>query len=280
MPKRKSQQKSRQKTQQTPQPEAEPQPTAQASSPQEQREHPRVQLPLIVEVTHHVLGTVRATAKDVSGGGIFIDLVDERITVGAKFKIRIVTIASVDARSTPTVDVTVVRIQADGMGLEFATRTAQYLWESVDRVRDELKIGRDYFQVHQSVALRHPERGVLLVQKNGRWMLPGVNLHVGEANVTSLRDYLETELGISEALTLAPLATTNRADLSAPEAATFSVIYQSPLTDDQVTIREDSDIKDRLWARTIRDVIEITFAIDEQREKLLPLMEEPAEAPR
>ena len=53
----------------------------------EQRTHPRIQLPLLVEVQHPSIGRRRCTARDVSEGGLFVQVSDHSINVGAKLKI-------------------------------------------------------------------------------------------------------------------------------------------------------------------------------------------------
>jgi|GEM_PF-1369208 len=241
-------------------------------SKMEQREHPRIQLPLVVDITHPVLGTVRCTANDISGGGVFVELQDKRISVGAKFKIQIVSIDSVDTRTTPTVDVSVVRIEDNGMGLEFANRTAAHLWQSVDRLRDELQIGRDYFQIHQSIALVHAEKGVLLIQQSGKWLLPGLYLHVGEANLPTLQAYVSSQLGLNIEGDITPLSVSSNANVSVPEAATFAISYTAPTQTDKVKIAKGSSIKDWRWVNTERDVLEITFAAEAQRDSTLNLV--------
>lgn len=69
-----------------------------------------------------------------------------------------------DTQPTPTVELEVRRTTPEGLGLAFVSKSAQHLWHTAQRSRSELAIGRDYFQLHQSIAINNDAKGLLLVQ--------------------------------------------------------------------------------------------------------------------
>ncbi len=244
----------------------------------EQREHLRIQIPLLVELTHPAVGSVQSTARDVSAGGVFVALADTQIRVGAKVKLRLMTVLPTDTQPTPTVDMKVERVTEEGLGLSFINRTAEHLWGSVKHLREELAIGRDYFQLHQSAAVTHETKGLLLVQQNGKWLLPGHYLMVGENNVSALRHYLETQLGVQLEQRPQAHSADSAPEISVVEAATYSVVFTAPTASSDVQLPSDSEYKDWRWVGKVRDLREITFASDAQRQAaesvLASLMEE------
>jgi len=239
----------------------------------EQRQHSRIQIPLLVELSHPALGTVQSKARDISEGGIFVFLDNPPVKAGSKLKLRLLTVLPTDTQPTPTVDMEVKRVTEEGLGLAFINRTAEHLWSSVEHLRSELQIGRDYFQIHQSLALTHPDKGVLLVQQNGKWLFPGYFLLVGHSAVQSATDFAHAELGLSFANAPIPTAVDSIADVSVTEAAVYSVILITSVTNHEVTLTEQSLYKDWRWLNKVRDLSEITFALDLHREQAQLLLE-------
>ena len=233
--------------------------------PMEKREYPRIKIPLLVELTHPAIGTVQTTAQDISEGGLFVEMANPQIRVGGKIKLRLLTTLPTDTQPTPTVDMQVKRVTDAGLGLAFTNRTAQHLWGSVQQARQELAIGRDYFQIHTSVAVTHATKGVLFVLQNGKWLLPGRFLIVGENPAKALRDFAEAFLGLSLSSNIHPNAADSTADSGLSEAATYSVIYTGTTTDSVATLAEQSGYRDWRWVNRTRDLKEITFAAPYQR---------------
>lgn len=231
----------------------------------EQREHPRIQIPLLVELTHPAIGTVQTTAQDISEGGLFVQMTDPQIRVGGKIKLRLLTLLPTDTQPTPTVEMQVKRVTDNGLGLAFTNRTAQHLWGSVQQARQELVIGRDYFQIHTSLAVTHATKGVLLVLQNGKWLLPGRFLIVSENPAKTLRDFAEAGLGLSLGSNIHPNAADSTVDVGLSEAATYSVIYTGTTTDSVATLAKQSEYRDWRWVNRTRDLKEITFASPFQR---------------
>lgn len=232
----------------------------------EQREHIRIQIPLGVEISHPAIGTIQTTARDISEGGVFVNLVEQKIKVGAKLKVKVLNLLDTDTQHTPAVDMQVARVTETGLGLSFTNKTAEHLWQSVERLREELQVGRDYFQVHQAAVLYNRPMGILLVQQDGKWLLPGHYLVVGEIGEQALRNYLLSALGLNVQSALTPLIADSAADISVLEAATFRVIYTAQVDDTELTMQEDTAIRDSRWVYKPRDLKELTFASEIQRE--------------
>ena len=146
----------------------------------EKRQYPRISIPLLVEIKHPILGSRRCIASNVSAGGLFVTFDDGVDTAGIKVQSRLkaslVNTNQVEPHPTPTVDMVVMRVESNGLGLKFANETSRFLWESAERRRVELAIGRDYFQVHVS-ALISRDRRLLLVERKGRWVFPRLLPH-------------------------------------------------------------------------------------------------------
>ena len=196
-----------------------------------------------------------------------------KINSGSKLKLKLLTVLPTDTQPTPTVDMEVKRVADDGLGLAFINRTAEHLWNSVQRLRSELEIGRDYFQVHQSVALTHPDKGVLMVQQNGKWLFPGFYLQVGQNALQAASSFVAEELGVADRTRLQPLVTDSATDVSVTEAATYSVILHGEITQPEITLNDSSGFKDWRWIGKIRDLGEITFAVNLQRNTVQQLLE-------
>ncbi len=232
----------------------------------EQREYPRIQIPLLVELMHPAIGSIQTTVRDISAGGLFVHLPEAAINAGSKLKLRLLTVLPTDTQTTPTVDMQVERVTDEGLGLSFTNRTAEHLWSSVQRVRSELEIGRDYFQVHQSLAVVHPGKGLLLVQQNGKWLLPGHYLLVGENAEKALIAYASAALGLSLSGEVHTHAADSSEDISIAEAATYSIIFSIATQSHEVQLADGSAYKDWRWLAKIRDLPEITFASNLQRQ--------------
>ena len=243
----------------------------------EKRQHPRIQIPLLVELSHPALGNVQTKARDVSEGGIFVYLDEPPVKVGSKLKLRLLTVLPTDTQPTPTVEVEVKRVTDEGLGLAFANRTGEHLWKSVERLRDELEIGRDYFQVHQSLALTHADKGVLVLQQNGKWLFPGYFLMVGENAMESARTFVHTELGLTLQSAPIPTSVDSVADVAVSEAAVYSVILTAAVASHAISLPENSAYKDWRWLNKPRELSDITFAVELQRMQaslLLDLIQE------
>jgi len=240
----------------------------------EKRQHTRIAIPLLVELKHPALGTIQTRAKDVSQGGIFVYLDQPALTVGSKLKLQLLTTMPADTQATPTVEVQVVRVSAQGMGLVFASPTAKHLWQSVQRLRQELEIGKDFFQVHHSIALTHAERGIFLVKHNGKWLFPGHYLIVGGNAVQETNDFLAHEFNLSPLPTLQPSAVECSAPDSVAEAAVYSVTFSALVDSVDVKLGNDSAYTDWRWVNKNRDLNAIVFASENQRSQSRALLNE------
>ena len=232
----------------------------------EQREHPRIQIPLLVELTHPAVGTIQTTVRDVSKGGVFVYLPNPKVSEGAKIKLRLMAVMPGDTQPTPTVEMRVARTTEQGLGLAFVNKTAEHLWQSAQRLRNELEIGRDYFQVQLHALLTHPDRGVLFVQQNGRWMLPGHYLMVGINAQKSMAEACSDRLGLQiPPKEFTPCQVDATPDISVSEAATFRVALTAEINVTDIQLSADSNYKDWRWVSNVRDLGEITMADEWQR---------------
>ena len=164
----------------------------------DERESARIQLPFEVELGHPSIGKIRSVARDISESGIFVRLNPSGLRPGAKIKVTVLNAALVESNPTPTIEMEVARVTEEGLGLKFTNRTSQHLWNSVDRLRQDLRLGQDYFQVFQGAAIVNQLGKLLVVQRHGKWLFPGEYLTVGSAWQDTVTDYLTAELGIDD----------------------------------------------------------------------------------
>ena len=233
----------------------------------EQRQHARIQIPLLVELNHPALGSVQTKARDISEGGIFVYLDNPPVKTGSKLKLRLLTVLPTDTQPTPTVEMEVKRVSEEGLGLAFLNRTGEHLWGSVEHLRSELEIGRDYFQINQSLALTHADKGILLVQQNGKWLFPGYFLMVGENAQDSAKTFAADELGLTLASAPIPTAVDSMSAAAVTEAAVYSVVLTASVDGHEVSLSGQSAYKDWRWINKSRDLTEITFAMELQRDQ-------------
>jgi ADP-ribose pyrophosphatase YjhB (NUDIX family) len=239
----------------------------------EQRKHPRIQLPLLVSVTHPSFkgGSVQALARDVSEGGIFVHLEDHKLNVGSKLKLTLQNTNPLDAQATPTVDVIVRRITESGLGLEFTNKTGKHLWSSVERIRDELAIGRDYFQIRQDLVAISPDGELLVVQRNGKWGFPNHYLIVGEDWREAATRTLKEELGVTPTSDFDTVDLSSRSNDAVPEAALFWLTHSCNVADKNVDLKDE--YRQSKWVSKLHEIEELTFAIDSMRAVAIQVLE-------
>ena len=240
----------------------------------EQRQYPRVQIPLLVEISHPALGTLEAIAKDASEGGLFVRLENTGLQVGNQLKVRVLNLLPSDLQNNPTVAMEVRHVATDGLGLAFRSRTAEHLWQSVQRLRNDLEIGRDYFQVHHSLAVRHPEKGILVVQQYGKWLLPGYYLMVGDEPANSVTVFLDQQFGLQSQSVGTPFAIDSLIHSAVTEAAVYHVFLTLEVVQHSVSLPTSSAYKDWRWLGKAREVRDLTFASQRHRDLVTTLMEQ------
>ncbi len=226
----------------------------------EKREHPRVQLPLEVEVTHPAIGSVHTLARDVSAGGLFVMLRKSGISVGAKLKVTALNVPLIENKPTPTVQMEVKRIEEDGLGLSFVNKSSKHLWDTVEQLRTELAIGRDYFQVFQAGLLLNDENRVLVVQQHGKWLFPGDYLVVGQHWEEVLESLLQEEFGIDSVEHKEVLAIDSAANSRLEEAAVFSVFHRFRTHTRKIILKKKSRYRNTRWVARAGDLDELTFS--------------------
>ncbi len=226
----------------------------------ESREYPRVQLPFEVELTHPTFGRVRCTARDISEGGVFVQTDPGQLRAGAKIKLTVTSAALVESSPTPTVDMEVARVAPDGLGLKFTNSTSKHLWQTVSRLRSELRIGEDYFQVFQGALIVNPQNKLLVVQQHGKWLFPGDYLAVGEDWKRTLLDFLATELGLDDLRYVEAIGFDSTVSQQATEGATFSVFHRLASSADRVRLKEGSRYRQGKWVGKSMTLEELTFS--------------------
>jgi hypothetical protein len=224
------------------------------------RQFPRIQLPIEVELTHPSIGKWRRIARDVSEGGVFVVSDSGPLRTGAKIKLTVLSAALVESTPTPTIDMEIVRITDEGLGLKFVNSTSQHLWSSVQHLRRELEIGRDYFQVFQGALVLNPQNKLLVVQQHGKWLFPGDYLTVGDDHAATLTGFLTTELGLEDLRLCDVVGVDSGAGGQASEGATFSVFHRFSSSSDRVRLRDGSRYRQGRWVGRTLSLEELTFS--------------------
>ncbi|MGD8829123.1 MAG: PilZ domain-containing protein [Pseudomonadales bacterium] len=229
----------------------------------ERREHPRIQLPLLVELRHPSIGRRSCVVRDISEGGVFVQISDTGLRVGAKLKLTLQNPTTLDAQPTPTVEMEVKRVEPDGLGCAFVNRTSRHLWASVQRLRNELAVGRDYFQLHIAAVVFNEVGRLLIVQQNGRWTFPGIFLVVGERWRDRLSAMLKQRFSISVAPeAMSVLAMETEAATEIPEAAVAKVFAIMCADAGDFEFKPGERYKSSRWLQNPRMIDELTFADD------------------
>ena len=228
------------------------------------RRFPRIQVPLLVEIKHPTVGTHRCLARDISEGGIFVQVQSPQVKPGAKIRITLLNALEVETQPTPTVEMVVERVEEDGLGLSFVNATGRHLWQSVERLRTELAIGRDYFQVHLNVLVINAANAVLLVQHHGRWTFPAVFLEVGREWRESVAGFLEDDFGIdaSASGTIAAMQSAGQSEV--PEGAVLDLFVEAR-TASADPVARSGRYRQARWVDRRKDLEETTFASEQVR---------------
>ena len=226
----------------------------------EQREHPRIQLPLLVEIHHPLTGRRRCLARDVSEGGVYVQITDTEFSVGAKLKLTLLNPHAFDTQPTPTVEMEIRRIDGQGLGLSFVSNTSRFLWESVERLRTELEVGRDYFQAHLSIAALNRHGELFLVQQHGRWLFPGTYLKVGDQWRTIAEESLLEHFGLEVVAIEQILGVETASAEQVPEAAVMQIFALVTVEDAEFEFPEGGAYRAYRWIERPRDIGEMTLA--------------------
>ena len=230
----------------------------------EQREHPRIELPLLVELAHVSIEKTMTTARDISDGGIFLNLAASSLAVGAEVGLTIQPDSYTAPQATPTINAQVVRVENDGIALAFKNKTAEHLWSSVERTRTQLKVGEDLFQVFEAMAITHTSRGLLLLQQNGKWTFPGFHLTTATANSDRMK-FCQEALGLTCLDQTEPVfAEVFRSQLS-PEATTYCTVIKLSTSDIKPELGKQEAYRDWRWVGNIGDLNDLTMAYDWMR---------------
>ena len=239
----------------------------QLTASMDRREHPRIQIPLLVELSHPSIGRQNCVARDISEGGVFVQIDVEKdassIREGASVRLTLQNPNTIDTQPTPTVEMEVRRVEDAGLGLSFKNRTSRHLWESVERLRDELAVGRDYFQLHVAALVMKETGRLLVVQQNGKWTFPGTYLIVGDDWRSALSRLLSERFSITMAeRDLQVLAVETESAESMPEAAVAKIFAITRADTSAFSFQPGDRYKDSRWLQNPRMIDELTFADD------------------
>jgi ADP-ribose pyrophosphatase YjhB (NUDIX family) len=141
--------------------------------------------------------------------------------------------------------------------------TSRYLWESVERLRDELAIGRDYFQLHVCALALQRKGRLLVVQQNGRWTFPGTYLIVGDQWRDALSRMLSDRFGVIVAPeSMAILTLETESSERVPEAAVAKAFAVMQVDASNYEFSTGERYKAARWLQNPRMIDELTF-VDE-----------------
>ena len=231
----------------------------------EKRQHARISIPLIVEIKHAAIGEVETRARDISEGGVFVFLDEANLSKagikpGASVRIRLHSELISSAQYAPTVDATINRIETDGLALSFRNKTAEHLWSSVERLRDELFIGQDFFQIYQVLVCQHADKGLLFVQRDGKWQFPGYYLKVGQSLSQSHDQYLSDNLTINQVTGYSVIATESFHHELLPEAATYATATLAEVADFRIQLADQSGFRNDRWVNKTKELNDMTVS--------------------
>ncbi|MCC5885491.1 MAG: PilZ domain-containing protein [Gammaproteobacteria bacterium] len=230
----------------------------------DRREHPRVAVPLEVELDHPCIGRRRCRVRDVSEEGLFLEFPNHQLLCGARMRVTPVAPSLIGHDHCPTVEIEVARTSSDGIGARFANRTGAYLFTSFRQRRTSLAVGIDYFQVHLAALITDPEGRLLVVDDQGRWLFPATFLVVGHSIEASLAGMLEAELGVELEAAAAPVATATLDGGLAPEGATLALFHPCTVRG-EASLQAGSRYRRLRWLNAGKDPSDLVFADPELR---------------
>ncbi len=232
----------------------------------ENRAQGRIQLPFEVELSHPSIGRIRSVVRDISEGGLFVRCQAPALREGARIKLTVLNSTLIEHMQSPTLDMQVLRIDADGTALKFASSVAAHLWQSVRRLRDELSLGRDYFQVFQGAVITNSLGRLLLLQQNGRWLFPGCFLIAGQDWQSALTEHLNDNLALDGLTYVSTLWVDSAPDVSAPENATLTLFHHFQTSATRTRIASDARYKHAKWVGRQLELNELTFSNERLRD--------------
>ena len=226
----------------------------------DKRKHARIELPFQVEIQHASLGSIKTIATNISAGGMFVELDNPKTTVGSFVKVSVMSLPLVESPPTPSIKMVVRHSSSNGLGLEFSSNTSRHLWETVNRARNTLVVGEDYFQVFQNAIIVNPKKQILLVQQTGKWLLPGSYLKVSQDWEKALKSTLNASLGLTRLTHTELMGIDSYPDIPAKEAAVFTVFHRFSSPASEIVLPPDGQYSNSKWLGHERAVNELTFS--------------------
>ena len=231
----------------------------------DQRRHPHIRVPLLVEAQHPAFGKENCTVRDISESGLYMEYTHPSLAIGAKLKVRQLPTNALEAKNTPTVEVAVRHLDSTGMGVEFLSSTGTHLWHSVTRGRDQLTVGRDVFQIYHSAVLQDDEKQLLVVRRHGVWGFPGRFMSVGDDFAAEMSHHCEAALGCAVALNDVAGQQVDYHE-AVPEAAIYRVAFFGRCAARPDKLVTAAWYREMRWLANLSQVKGLTFASDFDRQ--------------
>ena len=243
----------------------------------ERRKHPRVQLPLEVRLTHPFVGQRTVVAKDLSDEGIYVWYADAPFKVGSSMEVTLLGNPMIESQPTPTVRMTVSRLDETGLALSFVNKSGAHLWRSAGLRATELHVGQDLFRVFQAAVVRDGAGRILTVQQHGRWLFPGQFLRTDVSWEVSLQEHLSGVLHLTDTAFVRTVLTHNDPESVARESAIMSLFHlfevsTEPAAAARAQLADDAPYTKVRWIDTPRTLDELSFSAEPLRELVRGLL--------
>ena len=243
----------------------------------ERRKHPRVELPLEVRLTHPFVGQRTVVAKDLSDEGIYVWYPDAPFKIGSSMEVTLLGNPMIESQPTPTVRMTVSRLDETGLALSFVNKSGAHLWRSAGLRATELRIGQDLFRVFQAAVVRDDAGRILTVQQHGRWLFPGRFLSTNVSWQASLQEHLAGVLHLTDTVFVRTVLTHNDPEAVARESATMSLFHlfeasAEPAAAARTQLADGAPYTKLRWIDTPRTLDELSFSAEPLRELVRTLL--------
>lgn len=232
----------------------------------ERRVQPRVQLPLEIDLRHPSIGSKRVVARDLNDTGVFAWYPDAPFKLGSAVEITLRRPSMIDSGPTPTVKMTVLRIDKSGIALGFSNKSCAHLWRWATPDPSQLEVGKDLFRFFQAAIVRNSAGKILVVQQNGRWLFPGTYLQAGQPWLATLQNFIGKTFHLTDLCFERTVHTHCEAEIVALESSTMSVFHLFSLPNVSSTVAANSPYTKARWLGCDREVNELSFSAEPLRE--------------
>lgn len=222
----------------------------------ERRSASRIALGFDVDLTHPSFGTRRVRAENLSDGGLWVALGQASLAVGARVTVRAVPDAPLASGSTPAVLMEVRHRSEQGVGLAFASRTAEHLWEAARRALAPIGDADFALRVYHAAAVTH-DGAILLVRGASRWAFPGTFLDRPTPYHEHLAHLVADQIGIE----IDPARTRPRDVTVAPGSPPLYVVYfECPAATAATVVSLSDTWREYRWVGGVRELEHLEVA--------------------